>query len=154
LLNSTKSVLGAREVTFGYTGSAGATWPLEENDRFQQPILVRDFRHFLGKLKFCRQFVPQTARIQAALYAALAGGPKVKGPQPLDWTCTMVEAFDDCKIVLSRAEPLAHPDLSAPLAVFTNASSMAALQQHVCDAWQPLAFYYHKPRPAQQKYSP
>jgi hypothetical protein len=45
---------------------------------------------------------------------------------------------------LSRATLLAHPDPSATLALFTNASDNAigaALQQRVCDAWQPLDFY-------------
>jgi len=69
----------------------------------------------------------------------------------------MVQAFEDCKAVLSRATLLASPDPSATLAVFTDASDMAtgaALQQRVSDAWQPLVFYFHKPRPAQQKYVP
>jgi hypothetical protein len=33
---------------------------------------------------------------QALLNAALPG-PKVKRPQPVDWTPTMVQAFEDCK---------------------------------------------------------
>jgi hypothetical protein len=69
----------------------------------------------------------------------------------------MVQAFEDCKAFLSRATLLAHRDTSATLAVFTGASDMvtgAALPQRFRDAWQPLAFYSHKPYPAQQKYSP
>ena len=69
----------------------------------------------------------------------------------------MVQAFEDCKASLSRATLLSHLDPSATLALFTDASDIAlgaALQQHVCDAWQPLAFYFHKLSPAQQKYSP
>jgi len=69
----------------------------------------------------------------------------------------MVQAFEDCKGSLSRATLLTHPDSSATLALFTDASDIAigtALQQHVCDAWQPLAFYSHKLSPAQQKYIP
>jgi len=69
----------------------------------------------------------------------------------------MVQAFKDCKASLSRATLLAHPDPSAPLALFTGASDTAlgaSLQQRVCDAWQPMAFYSHKLSPAQQKYSP
>ena len=69
----------------------------------------------------------------------------------------MVQVFEDCKASLSRATLLAPPDPSAPLALFTDASDTAigaALQQRVCDAWQPLAFYSHNLSPAQQKYSP
>jgi len=69
----------------------------------------------------------------------------------------MVQAFKDCKASLSRATLLAHPDTSAVSALFTDASDTpigAALQQRVCNAWQPLAFYSHKLSPTQQKYSP
>jgi hypothetical protein len=69
----------------------------------------------------------------------------------------MVQAFEDCKASLSHATLLPHPDTSTMLALFTDASDIAlgaALQQHICDAWQPLAFYSHKLSPAQQKYSP
>jgi len=65
----------------------------------------------------------------------------------------MVQDFKDCKASLSRATLLPHPDPSAMLALFTDASDIAlgaALQQRVCDACQPLAFYSHKLTPAQQ----
>jgi hypothetical protein len=161
LLNPAICVFGTTEVTFlDYTVSAEDTRPLEEKvaaiNRFQQPVLVKDLRRFLGMLNFYRRFIPQATSIQAPLHAALAG-PKVKGSQPVDWTPAMVQAFEDCKASLSRATLLAHPDLSATLALFTDASDIAigaALQQRVCDAWQPLAFYSHKLSPAQQKYSP
>jgi hypothetical protein len=51
---------------------------------------------------------------------------------------------------------LAHPDSSAPLALFTKAPTTAMgamLQQHVRNAWQPLVFFSRKLSPAQQKYS-
>jgi cleavage and polyadenylation specificity factor subunit 1 len=83
LLNQTKCVFGAKEVTFlGYTVSAEGTRPLEEKvtaiNRFKQPALVKDLRRFLGMLNFYRWFIPQAASIQVPLHAALAG-PKVKG---------------------------------------------------------------------------
>jgi len=45
------------KVTFlGYTVSAEGIWPLEEKvaaiNRFQQPVLVKDLRHFLGIVNF------------------------------------------------------------------------------------------------------
>ena len=62
----------------------------------------------------------------------------------MDWTPTMIHAFEYCKDSLSRATLLTHPDPSAMLAIFTHASNTAvraALQQRVCEAWQSLAFY-------------
>ena len=159
LLNPAKCVFGATEVTFlGYTVSAAGTRPLEEKvaaiNHFQQPILVKDLRRFLGMQNFYWRFIPQAANIQAPLHVALAG-PKVKRSQLVDWTSTMVQAFEDCKASLSRAMLLAHPDPSATLALFTDTSGIgAALQQRVCDSWQPRAFYSHKLSPTQQKYSP
>jgi len=55
----------------------------------------------------------------------------------------MLLAFEDCKASLSRATLLAHPDPSATLALFTEASDIgigAALKRHVYDPWQPLCF--------------
>jgi hypothetical protein len=88
LLNPAKYVFGATEMTFlGYTVSAEGTRPLEEKVKtinlFQQPVLVKDLRRFLGMLSFYRRFIPQAANIQAPLHVASAG-PKVKGSQPVD----------------------------------------------------------------------
>jgi cleavage and polyadenylation specificity factor subunit 1 len=161
LLNPAKCVFGATEATFlGYTVSAVGTRLLEENVaamyRFQRPVLVKDLRRFLGMLNFYRRFIPHAASVQSPLHATLTGS-KIKGSQPVDWTPTMVHAFEGCKPSLSRAKLLDHPDPSAMLALFTDTSDTAiraALQQRVCDAWQPLAFYSHKLSPAQQIYSP
>jgi len=108
--------------------SAAGTRPLEEKvaeiNRFQQPVLVKDLRRFLGILNIYRLFIPQAASIQAPFHAALAG-PKVKGSQPVDWTPAMVQAFEDCTAILSRATLLTHPDPSAALALFTDAPDTA-----------------------------
>jgi len=148
-------------VTFlGYTVSADGIRPMQEKvaaiNRFQRPALVKDLRRFLGMLNDYRRFIPQAASIQTPLHAALAG-PKIKESQPVYWSPTLVHAFEDCKASLSRATLLAHPDPSAMLAIFSDASVTAvgaALQQRVGDARQPLAFYSHKFKPALQKFSP
>ena len=69
-------------------------------NRFQQPVLVKDLRRFLGMLNFYQRFIPQAASIQGPLHAALAF-PKFKGSQPGDWTHTLVQAFEDSKAILS-----------------------------------------------------
>jgi hypothetical protein len=59
-------------------------------------------------------------------------------------------------VSLSLATLLAHLDTTAPFALVTDASTSAigaALQQHVQNAWQPLAFFSKTLNPAQQKYS-
>ena len=148
LLNPAKCVFGETEVTFlGYTVSAEGTRPLEEKvasiNRFQRHVLVKILIRFHGMLNFYQRFLPPAASTQAPHHAALAG-PKIIGSQPVNWTTTMVHAFEDCKSSLSRATLLAHPVLSAMLVLFTDASDTAvgaALQQRVGDAWQPLAFY-------------
>jgi hypothetical protein len=128
LLNPSKRVFGATEVTFiSYTASVEGTWPLEivaAINHFQQPVLVKDIRRLLGMLNFYQQFIPQAASIQTSLHAALAG-PKFKGSQPVDWTPTMAQAFEDCKASLSRATLLDYPDPSATLTLFTEASDIA-----------------------------
>jgi cleavage and polyadenylation specificity factor subunit 1 len=88
---------------------------------FKQPALVKDHRRFLGMLNFYQRFIPQAASLQAPVHAALAG-PKVKGSQPVDWTPTMVQAFENFKASLSSAALLVHPDPSATLVLFTDAS--------------------------------
>jgi cleavage and polyadenylation specificity factor subunit 1 len=102
-------------------------------NRFQQPVSVKDLRLFLGMLNFYRRFVPQAASIQTPPHTGLAG-PKFKGSQPVDWTPTMVQAFEYCKSSLSRATLQAHPDPSPTLALFTDVSDLAigaVLQQRV-----------------------
>ena len=57
---------------------------------------------------------------------------------------------------LSQAALLAHPDASAALALVTDISTTAmgaVLQQRMQYFWQPLAFFFRKLSPAQQKYS-
>ena len=120
---------GATEMTFlRCTFSPEGTRPLEERvvavNGFQQPVLVKDLRHFLGMLNFYGRFMPKTASIQASLHAAVAV-PTVKWSQPVEWTSTMVQAFEDCKASFSRATFLAHLDPSTTLTLFTDASDIA-----------------------------
>jgi hypothetical protein len=106
-------------------------------------------------LNFYRGFLPQAAATQAPLHDVLSG-PRVKGSHPIAWTPELHKAFEQCKVSLSRAPLLAHPKPSEQLALITDASTTtmgAVIQQRINNAWQPLAFFYKKLNPAQQKYS-
>jgi hypothetical protein len=99
-------------------------------------------------LNFYRRFLPHAAATQAPLHDVLSG-TRVKGSQPITWTPEL-KTFDECKGSLSCATLLAHPDPSAQLALATDASTSAmgaVLQQHVENAWQPLAFISKKIQP-------
>lgn len=160
LLNTSKCVFGATEVTFlGYQISAAGTKPLESKvqaiNEFPVPKTVKQLRRFLGMLNFYRRFLPHSASIQAPLNALLAGC--VKASHPIDITGDALLAFERCKTSLANAALLAHPDCQAELALITDASDLAmgaVLQQRKDNAWQPLAFFSRKLSPTQQKYSP
>ncbi|CAK1603651.1 unnamed protein product [Parnassius mnemosyne] len=160
LVNTSKCVFGANEVTFlGYQISASGTKPLESKveaiKNFPVPKTVRQLRRFLGMLNFYRRFLPQSASIQAPLNALLAGS--VKASHPVNLTGDALLAFNRCKQSLADAALLAHPDCRAELALVTDASDLAmgaVLQQLKGGEWQPLAFFSRKLSPSQQKYSP
>ncbi|CAK1591848.1 unnamed protein product [Parnassius mnemosyne] len=160
LVNTSKCVFGANEVTFlGYQISASGTKPLESKveaiKNFPVPKTVRQLRRFLRMLNFYRRFLPESASIQAHLNALLAGS--VKASHPVNLTGDALLAFNRCKQSLADAALLAHPDCRAELALVTDASDLAmgaVLQQLKCGEWQPLAFFSRKLSPSQQKYSP
>lgn len=147
LLNTSKCVLGASEVTFlGYSISGRGTKPLDTKVRaiqdFPVPTNVRQLRAFLGMLNFYRRFLPRAALIQAPLHALLTGA--TKGSQQIQLTGEALSAFQACKESLANAALLAHPECTAKLAVVTDASDTgigAALQQYKDGAWEPLAFF-------------
>ena len=161
LINTNKCVLGQTEVTFlGYHVSATGSRPLQTKvqaiTEFPVPKTVKELRRFLGMLNFYRRFIPNAAHVQIPLNELLAG-PKSKGSHPVNMTPELLEAFNECKRILSEASLLAHPDPSAELSIFTDASDVAigaVLQQRKDKIWQPLAFYSHKLSPSQKKYSP
>lgn len=161
LINTTKCIFGQPEVKFlGYSVSDKGTSPLKTKVQaileFAVPKTAKELRRFLGMLNFYRRFIPNAAKLQAPLDAALAG-PKTKGAHPIEMTPEMLEAFQQCKDSLSQATLLAHPAPSAELAIATDASDLgigAVLQQRSNDVWQPLGFFSHKLSSAQKKYSP
>jgi hypothetical protein len=94
-------------------------------------------------LNFYRRFLPHAVATQASLHDVLSG-PRIKGSHSITWTSELLKAFEECKASLSRANLLAHPGPSAPLALVTDAftSAMGAmLQQRIKNVWQPLTFF-------------
>jgi cleavage and polyadenylation specificity factor subunit 1 len=148
IINPAKCVFRAPDVTFlGYKVSAEGSQPLEEPVTHLQdchlPKTSSQLHRFLGMLNFYRRFLPHAAATHAPLHDALSG-PRVKDSHAITWTLELLKAFEECKASLSRATLLAHPDPTAPIALVTDASTSAmgaVLQQHVQNAWQPLAFF-------------
>lgn len=119
--------------------------------QFRQPVTVKGFQEFVGMINFYRRFTPAAAEIMQPLFAALAGKPGV-----LQWSDTMVKAFEDAKSALAGATMLTHPWHTAPTSLTVDASDLAVgavLQQLVHGVWQPLAFFSKQLRPPERKYS-
>jgi hypothetical protein len=155
IINPAKCIFRAIEVNFlGYNVSTEGSQPLQERVAHLQDChptkTASQLRRFLGMLNFYRRFLPHAAATQAPLHDALSGS-RVKGSHPTTWTTELLKAFEECKASLSRTTLLAHSDPSAPLVLVTSAMG-AVLQQHVENAWLPLAFFSKKLNPAQQKY--
>lgn len=148
-VNVQKTVLGQPAVDFlGYRISSEGTRPLPDRitalQNFPLPATAAELRRFVGMINFYRSFMPACAKHQAPLHAVIAD---LKGTQPIPWTPALEQDFESCKAALSEMTMLAHPDPHAPLALFTDASSIAigaVLQQRVHDQWQPLAFFSKK----------
>lgn len=157
LVNIVKSVLGVPSVDFlGYRVSAEGTSPLPDRvaalRTYSPPSTARGLRRFLGMINFYRRFWPRAARYQAPLNAAVA---KLRGNQAINWTPDLLEAFTECKDRLADATLLVHPDINAPLGLFTDASKIsvgASLQQQINGIWQPLAFFSQKLTPKQSEW--
>ncbi|CAH2101617.1 unnamed protein product [Euphydryas editha] len=156
VINPSKCVFGAPEVTFlGHCINAQGTRPpknrIEALLDFPAPKTVQAMRRFLGMINYYRRFLPGAASHQAALIDALT---KIngKGSKPFPWSPKLLEEFEACKKSLSLATSLAHPDSTAKLGLFTDASSThvgAALQQMVNNQWEPIAFFSKKLTPRQ-----
>lgn len=128
LINTTKCVFGASDVTFlGYHISQDGTKPLDSKVQvikdFPLPKTVRQLRQFLGMVNYYRRFLPKSAEIQAPLNALLAGS--VKASHPINIEGESLRAFEACKESLCNAALLAHPNQDAKLALVTDASDVA-----------------------------
>lgn len=151
VINLAKCNIGADEVTFlGYRINATGSHPPEDRIRalmdFPFPKTVQGMRRFLGMLNFYRRFLPNAAKYQAPLIDAVAA-TNSKGAKPFPWTPELEQCFNDCKKSLTTVTALSHPNASASLGLFTDASIThlgACLQQKVSNDWQPIAFFSKK----------
>ena len=159
IINVKKSQFFADSLEFlGYEVSAQGIRPLPYRIKalmeYPPPPDAQGLRRFLGMINFYRLFLPKAAHFQAPLHAALSG---LKGPQPIEWTPALLEAFEACKQSLGEATLLAHPSADAPLSIglFSDASKAsigACLQQLVDNQWQPLGFFSKKLTPKQTEW--
>lgn len=160
VINLSKCRFGQRQVDFlGYRVSPTGIEPLPEKVAaiadFPKPATIKKLRKFLGMFNFYRKHFRNAAQVQATLNDCLQGS-EVKGSHPVPWTPEREAAFQNCKDQLQSLALLAHPNVSAPWALFTDASESAigaVVQQHVNGIWQPLAFFSQKLSPALSKRS-
>lgn len=157
LINVKKCAFFVPSVIFlGYEVSESGIRPPQERItalmEYNEPVNARGLRRYLGMINFFRRFLPHAAEHQAALSAAVGG---LKGNQPINWTPELKNAFNATKNNLAEATLLAHPDSSAPIALFTDASKVAVgacLHQQVENGWQPLGFFSKKLTPKQSEW--
>ena len=118
-----------------------------------RPATTDELHRFIGMINFYHRFIPHCASLLQPLYDALRGKKK---SATLDWTPSMLSAFNTVKSSLSEAALLAHPHPGATLALLTDASDIgvgASLEQLTDKGWQPLAFFSRQLRTPERKYS-
>ena len=156
VVNVAKCQFGRSELDFlGHHITLQGATPLPDKveavKQFKQPVTVKGLQEFVGMVNFYYRFIPAAARIMQPLYSALASKPKI-----LEWSDTMVQAFQDTKTALAEATMLTHSRRSAPTSLTVDASDKAVgavLQQLVHGNWRPLAFFSKQLRPPERKYS-
>lgn len=156
VINKKKCVFGQSELTFlGHVISAAGIRPLPSRVQairnFPVPSTQQALREFLGMIVFYHRFIPGLAEVLAPLPDLL----KVK-PKNFVLDSVLVKNVQSAKQKLAEATLLNFPDGAAPLALTTDASSVAVgavLEQFSGNSWQPLAFFSRKLRPPEIKYS-
>ena len=119
---------------------------------------MKDLQAFLGLVNFYHRFLPTAAKVLAPLYdLTKSRGQSSSRNRPLpEWTPDHDRAFSEAKNLLASATLLSYPSMSAPLALTTDASSIAVgavMEQFKDGQWQPLAFFSKRLRPAETRYA-
>lgn len=159
IINPGKCEFGKSQIEFlGYIVSASGITPspkkVEAIRNYKKPETINDLRRFLGMINFYRTSIQNAAQIQAPLNEFQKGNPKKH--QELVWSQEQLDSFDKLKNSLAEATLIVHPDVSATLALFVDASNFsigAVVQQMEKDEWKPLAYFSRNLSPPQQKYS-
>ena len=158
IVNPAKCLFGQSSIDFlGHHVTKDGAAPLPSKvdavAAFPRPHTARALREFLGMVTFYHRFIARAAHIMRPLYEALKG----RSPnQTIDWSSEREDAFKQIKSALAQAALLAHPSLTAPIAITTDASDYAVgavHEQWVEGAWQPLAFFSRQLTPRERKYS-
>ncbi|GFV68590.1 retrovirus-related Pol polyprotein from transposon 297 [Trichonephila clavipes] len=129
-LNISKCVFGVTELIFlGHLITPDGIKPFPDKVQavldYKQPETFGSLRKFLGLLNFYRRFLPKAAEQQYLLSEFLKGSKGKKDSKPLNWSSEAIAAFQRCKQALADATLLAHPSLSAPLALHVDFSDYA-----------------------------
>jgi hypothetical protein len=100
---------------------------------------ISQLRRLLEMLSFYTQFLPQAAATQAALHKILSGR-RMKGCHPIAWTPELQRPLKNSRQVC-RSTGLPRPSRTHLHSSQTPALLSWVSQQHVDNAWQPLAFF-------------
>lgn len=166
VLKPEKCVFAKSKLDFlGYSLTPDGITPLKDRVNallsYPQPQNAADLHRFLGLINYYHRFVPHLAQTLMPLHDLLretkprrngSAAPTAK----LTWTSDSTNSFESARQALAKAILLSHPKPGAPLAIRTDASSMACgavLEQLVDTSWQPLAFFSRRFRPAETRYS-
>ena len=113
------------------------------------PTNVREVRSIIGMASYCRRFIDQFSKITQPL-TELA-----KKHTRFAWTPERQQAFESLKQKLSCAPVLAHPDMSRPFKLYTDATlyAVGAILTQDFDAGENVIQYISKKlSPGQQKW--
>ena len=112
-----------------------ATWPISET--------VRAVQLFLGFVNCYGDFIPDTTRLTAPLYAFAAGR---KGTEKVALGAAELAVVNSLKQALCTGPQLAHPDLNKQFIVQTDASKIAVgtviLQNNDNGVERPIFFFW------------
>ncbi len=125
----------------------------------QPPTNVKELRHFLGMVKYYRDFWARWSKMLAPLNSLVGecGQTKVtraKGTKKVPWHWDEVHqrAFEHIKATIAREVILAYPDYSKVFKIYTDTSSKQ-LGAVITQENRPIAFFRRKLSTTQRKYS-
>ncbi|KII61927.1 Transposon Ty3-G Gag-Pol polyprotein [Thelohanellus kitauei] len=156
MINLEKCKFGTSTIDFlGYHVSQEGIIPLPEKVEaiysFPKPISKKELQQFNGMINHYHRFIPAVANLMKPLYCALKNKSKL-----VVWSDEMDVAFQKVKEALAKATLLVYPQPNAPLALTTDASTIAVgavLEQYNDGYWQPLSFFSRQLRTPELNYS-